>query len=154
MEKWPKHLPNPSTSFNVTATPNTSRTSMSSGHVRQRALTKRTSYSASVTFEIDDGGFEAFKAFLAYNVNNGNDWFECPLATGGGVVNRLIRIIGGKYKANYVNYMNWRLTMSVDVKEVGVIDQDFWNLINSSEAPEEGWYNLLNALAICVNKRN
>lgn len=154
MVVWPKFLPNPSTSFSLSAAPNASRTSMSSGYVRQRPMTSRVAYTSTLTFEVDDGELYAFKAFLAYDLNGGYGWFECPLVTGGGVVKRKVRIISGKYKANYVNYMNWRLTMSVEIKEIGVPTVEYWNILNSSQAPQEGWASLLEALELCVNGRN
>lgn len=120
MEKWPSFLPNPATNFNFNAAPNSSRTKMSSGYVRQRPKTDRTIYSANLKFELSDGGLDAFKAFLKHAINDGYDWFECPIATGGGVVEREVRIVNGKYKANYLEYMNWSVTMQVDVREIGV----------------------------------
>lgn len=154
MEKWPSFLPNPSTSFKLSADANAQRTKMTSGYVRQRPLSPLSVYGANISWEFEDAEFEAFKAFIEYGINKGLDWFECDIPVGDKLTTHKVRIVGGKYKANYIHHMNWRVTITADVQEIGTVDQDYWSIISSPSAPAEGWYPLLDVLELCVNGRN
>ena len=155
MLDWPSYLPNPTTSFKLDATPNIERTQMSSGYRRQRNRDIRNTYQASIVWEMSSAEFELFKYFHQNVLNDGNDWFNCPIPENGTVQTQQARIVNGKYTVQYMDFMFFRVTIKADVKEVSLPSEDYMNLILSPDFPENYWSSgVLEALELCVNGEN
>lgn len=154
METWPSYLPNPTTSYKIDTVPNIERTRMSSGYSRQRERDLRNTFQSAIVYEMSDAQYQIFVYFHRNKLNNGNDWFNAPILSGGHVVNHEIRIVDGKYNAQYLDFMFWRVTIKVDVKEVNITSFDYFELITNSAFPPDYWSSgVLDALELCVNGR-
>lgn len=146
MIKFPTNLPTPSQEFSIQQAPNSSRTSMQSGRIRQRRTSASQAYQASIRWVFTDDEFEFFKGFLEYEAAGGSSWFDAPLFTGGTVNPHRIRLIDGAYSAEYQSWFGWAVTASADIQKIAAPSQGLYYLLNLPNA-----LNIANIIDQAVN---
>lgn len=115
MESWPSTLlPAPDGSFNPNVVAAVARTKMDSGAVVQRLrFTQQMCTMPSVKWTMTDAQFEIFKAWWAYKISRGADWFTISLPLGDGFATYTVRF-DGKYAQKYKPVMHWEVSGTLE----------------------------------------
>lgn len=147
MIKFPALLPAPSQEFSIQQAPNSSRTSMQSGRIRQRRTSASQAYQASIRWVFTDEEFEVFKGFLEYEAAGGSAWFDTPLLTGGSVNPHRIRLIDGAYSVEYQSWFGWAVSATVDLERLYLPEPTVYYWLQMADRLE-----IKNKLEYAVNK--
>lgn len=147
MIKFPTGLPAPSQEFSIQQAPNSTRTSMQSGRVRQRRTSANQAYQSSIRWVFTDEEFELFKFFLEYEAAGGSAWFDAPLFTGGQVKPHRIRLIDGAYSAEYQSWFGWAVSATVDLESLHIPEPGVYYWLQMADRLE-----IKNKLEYAVNK--
>lgn len=127
MIKFPKILPAPSQEFSLGNEPNSVRTTMESGAIRQRRTALTSRYRASIKWEMLDEEYNIFLQFLEFEAAGGVAWFETPLCTVSGVSQHKVRLVNGVFHSSYQAWCGWVVTAEVDVEKLITLNEgDYW----------------------------
>ena len=116
---------------------------MESGKIRQRRRYVGGRYSVTVQWEMTDEEFKIFQRFVLWGLSSGNDWFDIPLLSSGGVVSHRARIQKGDYQSTYQDYMNWVVKANLDIESIQTYSDEETFLIIYGEENIVKWSNLL-----------
>lgn len=100
-ENWP--FQNPNIDFGTQLESSIKRSKKESGRVRQESIDETQWFTHSVSWELSSEEKYYLESFVKHKLNNGADWFnmDLPLASGGGVLTTLVRIVDGKLSYSY-----------------------------------------------------
>lgn len=155
METFPSDFPMPQTSLAGDAQPNSIRTQMDSGTVRQRRRFTAEKVFVNVSWELSDNEFGVFVAYHLYKLNLGNDWFNMSLPLGGGINNHVVRFVDGRFSQQYVTVGFWRVSAVLEIQERAVFSEDVLEFYLDNGFSDEAIENLLfdvNAFHQCVHE--
>lgn len=117
MISYPASLPVPTHDLSVTIDYGSLRTDMESGSVRQEQMFLDSQNATPVKWLMTDSEWRVFASWVHYALNQGNAWFQTPLATGGGIVDHVVRIQGGKLDAKPQRGLLWTVTATLDIEQ-------------------------------------
>jgi hypothetical protein len=121
MHRWPSTFPLPNEDFSVDGADNSFRTQMDSGSYRQRRRYTVAQAQIDVSVSLDDFQLAWFRAFHAFQLSAGVDWFIMPVPVGGAIADRQVRLIGGKFSVGYESVGFWRVSAKLDIKDEPVM---------------------------------
>lgn len=118
MATWPSTLPVPNISgYKLTPEQAFSRTDMQSGAARQRKRFTDAPAYVTADWRFTPVQMAIFKTFFKTTINQGTDWFTCPLDAGIGISNYDTRFIGKPpYDAQPLPGMNWEVSAQLEVR--------------------------------------
>lgn len=105
------------------------RTEMGSGRARQRRLFSHVPTMVSVTWIFNqDGNAAAFEAWFRDVINDGADWFNCPLKTPLGAKEYVCRFTEMYTGPDLVGLCAWRSTAMLEIYERQILQDGWGNL--------------------------
>lgn len=145
---FPEAIPAPSQEFSFGKEPNSVRTTMESGAVRQRRTSLFNSYKANIKWELTPEEFDLFNQFMELEACGGIAWFEAPLYTGGELMLHQIRLINGVYNSSYQSWGGWIVTATADLYKIQSNGEAYYQL---AKQDEENFWLFANYLEKIVN---
>lgn len=124
METFPVDFPAPNTSLLVNGSPNSVRTQMDSGLVRQRRRFTVEQVQVRVQWTMGDTELAVFVAWHKFKIGLGNDWFIMNLPLGGEVQPHVVRFLDGKFDHQYVPVSYWDVSAILEIQERVTYDED------------------------------
>jgi hypothetical protein len=126
MIQYPEGLPYPlRDGYDMNTTDPAAHTPLANGQIISRRRFSNVPTFPSVTWEMDDGQAQLFMAWHQYTLNEGVEWFDCPLKTPIG-----IDTYQAKFKEMYsgptlVGISRWRFRAVLQLLKRPIIDKDW-----------------------------
>lgn len=105
------------------------RVDLESGRARQRRRFTSVPSMADVSWVMTPVQAMIFEAFFKYDLSDGADWFEMPLATPLGVTTYECRFAGMYSGPSLIGNLNWTFTARLEIRERPVIPQDWYEIL-------------------------
>ena len=126
MIQYPEGLPYPlRDGYDMNTTDPVAHTPLGNGKIISRRKFSNVPTFPTVTWEMDDGQAQLFMAWHQYTLNEGVEWFDCPLKTPLGIDS-----YQAKFKEMYsgptlVGISRWRFRAVLQLLKRPIIDKDW-----------------------------
>jgi|DEB0MinimDraft_4_1074332.scaffolds.fasta_scaffold168737_1 hypothetical protein len=148
IQTWNETIfPLPSVSYNADVDHSNIRTNMDSGRARQRPRFSREIRLASAVFELNRLQYAAWNKFWNEKLNRGTDWFNMrlPLPDTNKLTETEIRF-ASDYKEQHRHGGNWDVSVTIEIKEVPTISDEFFELLTIEGSDLTNWLNVISNL--------
>lgn len=129
MIQYPAQLPPPlQESYGLSTVDPMRATPMVTGRTRYRVIHSYVPTTIQATFNFDEAEASFFDSWYARTLNNGTEWFECPLKTPVGFKAYEAHFKGIPSGPELVQVNRWRYTCALELRERPLIPPG-WELV-------------------------